>query len=343
MKIFKILIYSLIGLLTAFVFKPYKDPYHKKLAKVGFFEKRAQIGNVNFNYVEGPDNGPALLLLHAQHMDWYSYSRVLPTLSKSFHVFAIDYHGHGKTVSDIESIKNVNKIGKDLTDFIKIVIKEPIYLSGNSSGGILAAWLASTEPELVKSVVLEDPALLSSEYPRVLETIADKSFAICSKFIEEGDSSNFLIYWIDSCKDFFKRQIGFNVAPMLVSSVKSYQKNHPGEAIEIWYLPKIVRLMMRGMNYYNPNFGAAFHNGTWNEGFDHQEALRNIECPAILLHANFKIMEDGTLNGALSQEEADKIVELIPNCKYMRIDSQHVIHLDKPEEYIEIINNFFCH
>lgn len=321
------------------IFIHYKDPYHTTLAEATFVEKTAQIGAVNFNYAEGPNNGPALLLLHAQHMDWCSYSRVLPALSGSFHIFAVDYHGHGKTTAPVEYM-NANQIGSDLAGFIETVIQKPVYVSGNSSGGVLTAWLAANRPDLVKAIVLEDPALLSSEYPRVLDTIADRSFAICADFINEG-GDDFLLYWIDKCRDFFKNRIGFDVGPLLEASVKAYRSSNPGQAVEISYLPVMVRLMMRGMNTYDPHFGAAFHDGSWNAGFDHAEALAKIQCPALLLHANFEIQENGVLNGAIDQAEADKIVALIPNSAYMRIDSEHVIHLDKPEQYIQIVEAFF--
>ena len=60
-----------------------------------------------------------------------------------------------------------------------------------------------------------------------------------------------------------------------------------------------------------------------------------------MLHAKTEIMEDGTLNGAMSQEEADRIVTLIPNCKYLKVDSLHVIHIDKSLMYIQILKDFF--
>lgn len=320
-------------------FTRYKDPYHQIVADAGFVETSVHLGDVTFNYVEGPNNGPALLLLHAQHMDWFSYSRVLPALSQSFHVFAVDYHGHGKTTAPASSM-NANQIGNDLARFIETVIGEAVYISGNSSGGVLMAWLAANTPNLVKAIILEDPALFSSEYPRVLDTIADKSFAICSDYVAQ-EEQDFLLYWIAGCRDFFKNNVGFDAGPLLAASVRSYRNSNPGAAVEIAYLPTMVRLMMRGMSYYDPQFGAAFHNGTWNEGFDHAEALPRIQCPTLLLHANFEIREDGVLNGALDQSEANQIVALIPDCEYRRIDSQHVIHLDHPEEYIEIVETFF--
>lgn len=99
--------------------------------------------------------------------------------------------------------------------------------------------------------------------------------------------------------------------------------------------------MIRGMSCYDPHFGAAFHENTWNAGFDHAETLARIQCPTLLLHAKTEIMKDGTLNGAMSQEEADRIVKLIPSCKYLKVDALHVIHLDKPQKYIQIMKGFF--
>jgi len=48
-------------------------------------------------YLEGPDNGPKLLLLHGQQVSCYDYAKVLPKLSKHFHIYALDYYGHGNS------------------------------------------------------------------------------------------------------------------------------------------------------------------------------------------------------------------------------------------------------
>lgn len=223
---------------------------------------------------------------------------------------------------------NANLIGNHLTQLIKTVIKEPVFISGNSSGGVLTAWLAANEPDWVKAIILEDPALLSSECPRLYSTIADKSFSMCSEFLCQGDQ-DFLLYWIGQCRDFFKKYVGFDISPILTASIQHYRKYNPDKPVEIFFLPSIVRLMIRGMSCYDPHFGAAFHENTWNAGFDHAETLTRIQCPALLLHAKTEIMEDGTLNGAMSQEEADCIVTLIPNCKYLKVS-----HFLKPCETI---------
>ena len=81
--------------------------------------------------------------------------KVLPDLSKEFHIFAVDYYGHGKSSKDTAKYK-ANIIGRDLIWFMNHVIKKPSYVSGHSSGALLAAWLAANNAEHVAGLVLED-------------------------------------------------------------------------------------------------------------------------------------------------------------------------------------------
>lgn len=337
--IFLILVIALI--IGIIYMDNYKNPSDKKLSEAGIVEKTAQVGDVSFNYAEGPDNGPALLLLHAQTLDWYTYSEVLPELSTKFHVFAVDYQGHGKTTYPDDYPMTANQIGSDLANFIQTVIQEPVYVTGNSSGGLLTTWLAANEPELVNAIVLEDPPLFSAEYPEIKQTIADKAFTTSYNAIQEGYTGDFLSYWIKSSTQFFKKYTGPFSQPLIEFAVNSYRNANPGEPVEIAFLPSSVQEMIRGLNYYDPRFGAAFYDGTWNAGFDHAEALQKIQCPTLLLHANFEINDDGILDGAMTQEQADRATSLIPNCQYMKVDSSHVINLEHPDQFIQIIENFF--
>lgn len=319
----------------------YKNPGDKTLINAGITEKAAQVGDVNFNYAEGPDNGPALLMLHAQMLDWYTYHKVLPELSARFHVFAVDYPGHGKTTYPSDYPMTANQIGSDLADFIQSVIKEPAYVTGNSSGGLLSVWLAANRPTLVTAIVLEDPPLYSAEYPEIKKTIAYKAFTTSNTAVQTGYDDDFLNYWIENSSEFFRAYAGPFSQPLIDFAVDSYRKANPGAPIEIAFLPASVQEVIRGLNYYDPHFGAAFYNGSWNEGFDHSAALQKIQCPALLLHANFEIEDTGILNGAMTQEQADTAVSLMVNGRYMKVDSSHVINLEHPDEFINILEDFF--
>ncbi len=337
-----VILILVIASLIGFIYMDnYKNPWDKKLAEAGIVEKTTQVGEVNFNYAEGPDNGPALLLLHAQLLDWYTYSEVLPELSKNFHVYAVDYPGQGKTTYPDDYPMTANQIGSNLADFIESVIQEPAFVTGNSSGGLLTTWLAANRGDLVKAVVLEDPPLFSAEYPEIKKTIAYKSFTTSNKAVLNGYNNDFLDYWLVNSKTFFKNNVGPFSETLIEFAVNNYRNANPGMPVEIAFLPSVVKELIRGLNYYDPRFGNAFYEGTWNEGFDHAEALQKIQCPALLVHANFSISADGILDGAMTQEQADRAVSLNPNIEYMKVDSSHVVNLDHPEQFVQIIEDFF--
>ncbi len=67
-----------------------------------------------------------------------------------------------------------------------------------------------------------------------------------------------------------------------------------------------------GCDSCDARFGAAFYDGSWDDGFDHAQALKKISCRVLLAHANFRYLEDG-LARAMSQEEADRAMSLLPN------------------------------
>ena len=320
--------------------KNYTDPYHKKVQKAGFVEKAVKIGQTDLHYVEGPDNGPPLLLLHAQLMDWFDYSRVLPELSKSYHIFVVDYNGHGKTKAPASTM-NAKAIGNILATFMENKIKGPAFVSGNSSGGLLTVWLAANKPDLVKAILLEAPPLFSSEYPRVKQTIAYNSFRTCHTYIESNSNVDFLTYWVKSSSAFIAKNAGEKAAPRLLSMTNTYRDANPGQAVELRFLPAMLRLFFRGMSSFDPNFGDAFYTGEWNKGFDHAKALKQIKCPVLLLQANFEVRPDGILDGAMDKIDADRAMELLPNGTYQKIDASHVVHIDKPKEFIKIMNRFF--
>jgi len=334
-----ILAIALIALLLYIIF--YRNPADKELADAGIVEKQIQMGNVLFNYAEGPDNGPALVLLHAQLLDWYTYSEVLPELSTKFHVYAIDYPGHGKTVLPEGYEMSANNIGSDLAAFIEQVIGEAAYVTGNSSGGLLTTWLAANRPDLVKAIVLEDPPLFSSEYPEIQSTIANKAFTTSYTALQNGYNDDYLMYWVENSTQFFETYTGKGSQQVIAFLIRLYRGANPDLPLELPFIPVSVQEMLRGMNEYDPHFGAAFYEGTWNEGFDHAEALQKISCPVLLIQADFSYTDTGVLNGAMSQEMADKVVELVENCTYVRVNAGHVTNLEVPEQFAQIVEDFF--
>lgn len=127
-----------------------------KAHEAGFAEKQLQVDGATINYAEGPSNGPALLLIHSQGMEWEDYTKALPKLAESYHVFAIDCFGHGESAHDA-SLYSCRALGDAIISFARIAIGERYIVSGHSSGGILAAYVAANDTGNVSACVLEDP------------------------------------------------------------------------------------------------------------------------------------------------------------------------------------------
>ena len=321
----------------------YVDPWAQKVVDAGYTEKTTQVNDVNFSYVEGPDNGPPLMLLHAQLMDWFDYSRVMPDLAENYHVFVVDYQGHGETTYPDDYPMTANQIGTDLGAFMDQEIGEPAFVSGNSSGGLLTTWLAANRPDAVRAVALEDPPLFASEYPEIKNTVAIKAFK--SSYDVANDAAgneDFLMYWLDYNSEFFSKNVFPGSSTVIKYFTTSYREANPGEPVELSFInDDIIKLLMRGLETYDPRFGAAFYDGSWNEGFDHAEALAEITAPTLLIHANFSTTDEGLLNGAMDQDQADRAMSLLADGTYERVDSEHVVHLDHPDEYVTILNDYF--
>lgn len=141
----------------------YDHDTQAKLQQAGFQEKQAKLpdGSV-LNYGEGPANGPALVLLHGQQVSWEDYAPVLPELAKRYHVYAIDYYGHGGS-SKNPAKYSATAISTDISWFIRQYIKQPVIISGHSSGGLLASLITADAPDVVRGLVIEDAPFFTTE------------------------------------------------------------------------------------------------------------------------------------------------------------------------------------
>jgi pimeloyl-ACP methyl ester carboxylesterase len=102
--------------------------------------------------------GVPLVLLHANPGDSQDFEAVIPALSQSFRVLALDWPGYGQSAmpQHLESVR-VLLYYKILREFLVALSLPPALFVGNSVGGNVAARLASECPELVRGLVLVAP------------------------------------------------------------------------------------------------------------------------------------------------------------------------------------------
>jgi len=341
----RILVWSSLGLsaltvtlLSAFLLKGlnFREPALKKVWEAGFKEKVFTTDGTTVNYVEGPDNGLPLMLIHGQMGNWESYQLALPELSRHFHVFAVDCHGHGKSSKNPDRY-NVQAMGKDFADFIHQVIGGPAIISGNSSGGLLALWLAANSPKDVLAIVLEDPPLFASQYPRIKQTGAWDGMTLAHDFLQHSSKDDFLDYYLLHARIMNLFPMGFQKGMYFWARI--YKSVHPESPVQFFFLPLSLRSFFSSMSMYDPHFGKTFYDGSWQKNFDHAKALSRVKCPAVLIHAKW-FYENGILQGAMDADDASKANSLMPNSKLKKVWSGHCVHIEDPGDFVNIVTDF---
>jgi pimeloyl-ACP methyl ester carboxylesterase len=103
--------------------------------------------------LEWPNNGEAVVLLHgglSATEDWDRY--ILPAVEDSFHVFAYDRTGQGRTGDQVGSL-HFSFQTEEAIAYLEDTVKEPAHLIGWSDGGIISLMVAMERPDLVRSVI----------------------------------------------------------------------------------------------------------------------------------------------------------------------------------------------
>lgn len=322
----------------------------------GFAEKmyRTPDGH-EIAYLEGPANGAVLLLIHGQTGSKEDYARVLPELARSFHVFAVDCYGHGRSSKDPARYKLVS-MRDDFLRFVDEVIGERVMLSGHSSGALIASAMAAAGEGRVRGLMLEDGPFFSTERGRAEKTLAYLEFRLMHDFLGQDEETNYTRYYL---RQTYLREIfnegGKNVWMSAVE--KPYGKRireRSGKMPMLWYLPPAVRLnelvfrtrnLEDGTGAYDLRFGEMFYDFSWFDGFDTESTLRSINCPTVILHvapprktAPSHVDRNGILLSAMNDEDAERVHACIPESVLRSgYACDHNIHADLPKDFIESV------
>lgn len=321
-------------------------PMNHRVKQAGFVEKQAKLTHVTMNYAEGPANGLPLVLVPAQMGTWHSYYKVLPALSKQFHVFAIDLRGHGGS-SWTPDDYNWDSVSGDVAEFIQQVIGRPAIISGNSAGGIVALWCAANASQWVLAAAPEDAPIFSTEMPRFRDHDRFVYNGIQHAVQVLGDfKTRDLANYYDGqimpvTENYVKKMPGWFVN-WLSRKLQQTEARHPGEpiALDQWYMPQVLKLQFNSLKTYDPDFGRAFIDGRMYGNFDHAKALSAVRCPFLVLHADWKRLPSYGLVGAMDDDDAARIQQLVPHAQYRKIAAKHVIHAFKPRAFVQAIKDF---
>lgn len=294
--------------------------------------------SIGLQYYEIKNDRPPLVLLHAQAVDSTSFFGVMPALARRFHVYAVDCYGHGGSLQDAAKY-NVADCGEAIVRFLQDVVKAPACLLGHSSGGLIAAYVASSG-SFRGSLVLEDPPFFSCQGEARKRTFnyADLS-TVCHAFLSQEEERDFVLYYFTHQRlwQLFPESAREKLRPKLIAAAARYRHRHPERNLWVPFWPKAGLAAYQGMNAYDPRFGEAFYTDRFHAGIAHEDLLRGIRCPTLFLKARTEIGQDGLLLAALSEEDLRRVLALVPDCSLVRFDCGHAIHIEEPKAFVSAL------
>src|SRR3954447_21387824 len=112
------------------------------------------------HYVDfgGAPGGPTVVLVHGlggSHLNWDLFA---PRLAARARVRAVDLPGFGMSAPTGHPATVRSNVSV-LARFVRRIAVPPVLLVGNSMGGLVSVLLTAREPDLVRGLVLLDPAL----------------------------------------------------------------------------------------------------------------------------------------------------------------------------------------
>jgi pimeloyl-ACP methyl ester carboxylesterase len=140
-------------------------------------------------YYEVYGEGEPLVLLHGAYMDSTSWQAMIPALSETHQVIAVDLQAHGRT-SDADRPLTYEGMADDVAALLAHLKVEKADVFGYSTGATVAVQIAVRHPEMVDQLIAAS-AWYSSEgfapsYGQMIEGITPAMFAGTPMADDEG-------------------------------------------------------------------------------------------------------------------------------------------------------------
>lgn len=265
-----------------------------------FSEHAFQAGAVTISYAEG-GSGPPLVLLHGATDSWRRFLPVLPSLAKEHRVYALDLRGHGGS-SRVPGGYHRTGYATDCGAFVRS-LGQPIAVIGHSLGGLIGIELAVEMPDLVTTLVLEDPPAYPHQPGPGTERSPYARFALIKELASSGLA------------------VG-EIADRLL------ERNPRGN-------PDALRQRAVVIAQLDPEVLQDPGGGRHAMNTDTDVLLRSLRCLVLLLRA------DPLRGGVMSAADEARMVAALPSLMVERFAGVgHDIVRAAPEHYAEVVSAF---
>jgi len=252
--------------------------------------------------------GPTLVLLHTLRTQLDIFEKLVPLLSKSFTVYALDYPGHG--FSDIpETDYDPDLFVRTVEGFLDKLDLKDVTLAGISIGGAIPLIVAANHNPRVKKVIAINPY----DYARGMGIARANGWAWLTFNLARVPVLGETVMRLRN--QFIEQRI-------LQGGVANPESITPGFGAQ-------VRASGFRPNHYRAFLNLLRHAYKWDEA---RQRYGEINLPVLVIYGD----QDWS-----RQEERRRTVQAIPGAKVETVaDAGHFLSLDQPEHLAELIKSF---
>ncbi len=162
--------------------------------------KTLSVNGYPMAYIER-GSGPVVVLVHGSLGDYRYWAQQIESLAQRYRMVAVSLrHYYPEKWDGKGDDFSLKTHAEDLAAFIDLLGAGPVYLVAHSRGGSVALGAAKTRPDLVKKLVLLEPAvpaLLPKPAGPAKPDPRQARAAVTATFFEKGDMEGGLQYFVD--------------------------------------------------------------------------------------------------------------------------------------------------
>src|SRR6516225_525552 len=265
------------------------------------------IDGITIRYIK-TGKGPTLVLLHTLRTQLDIFEKLVPLLSKSFTVYALDYPGHG--FSDIpQTDYDPDLFVRTVEGFLDKLDLKDVTLAGISIGGVIPLIVAANHNPRVKKVIAINPY----DYARGMGIARANGWAWLTFNLARVPVLGETVMRLRN--QFIEQRI-------LQGGVANPESITPGFGAQ-------VRASGFRPNHYRAFLNLLRHAYKWDEA---RQRYGEINLPVLVIYGD----RDWS-----RQEERRRTVQAIPGARTETVaNGGHFLSLDQPERLAKLIKSF---
>ena len=255
-------------------------------------------------HVRVTGKGQPLIMLHGFGASSYSFSKIIPELSKYFTIYAFDLKGFGDSPKPDDHRYSVYDQALLVDQYLKKHHLDKVILLGHSYGGGVALSLALMDPKRFAKLVLIDSASYDQQLPKLIRwlqipVLGKLGFYLIPATVEVKESYKYAFY--------DNRKIPEDI-------VKEYARNLYKPNARKVYLQTVENLIPEDIEKISRRY-------------------KTIQIPTLIVWGANDIVIRKEKAYRLHRDIPHSQLKIIPRCG-------HIPHEEKPQETLKVLENF---